>query len=204
MTSRVLTRAYRLATALCVFSVGAAAWAEEAAKESGGGGDILGTLGIDWRTVIGQLFTFALLYWIFKKYLWGPVLAILQTRQQEVHSIYSSAEDAQAKAESARKEYEARLAQADEESRKRIAEALTQANVMKDEIIASARQQADRIIASGNETVRQEMEKAQVQIRESATRMAVDLAGRIIQQNITAESQRSLIDRFIEGVGQPQ
>jgi F-type H+-transporting ATPase subunit b len=161
-------------------------------------------LGLDPRTVIAQALAFILLLWALKKVLWGPVLAIIAERQAEVATIYTDAEASKSAADAARKEYEARLALADEESRKRIADALAQANTMKDDIIANARQQADRIIASGNENVRQEMEKAQVQIRESATRMAVDLAGRIIQQNITAESQRSLIDRFIEGVGQPQ
>ena len=42
-------------------------------------------------------------------------------------------------------------------------------------IIDKARQEADRISAAGNENVRQEMEKAQVQIRDTASRMAVDL-----------------------------
>lgn len=203
MTCRITSASQRLIVSCVLLFFGAAAWAEEATEEAGGGG-LLGTLGIHWKTVLGQLFAFAILYWLFKKYLWGPVLGILKSRQDEVKAYYSDAESARSAADTARKEYESRLAQADEESRQRIAEALSQANAMKEEIIANARQQADRIITSGNETVRQEMEKAQVQIRDSATKMAVELAGRIIQQNINAESQRSLIDRFIEGVGQPQ
>lgn len=180
------------------------AFAEEAEKAAAKPTGVLGSLGLDPRTVFVQALAFILLLWALKKFLWKPILTIIAERQTEIADTYAAAEEAQAKALAAQTDYEARLAQADEESRKRIAEALTQASAMKDEIIASARQQADRIVASGHENVRQEMEKAQVQIRESATKMAVDLAGRIIQQNITPESQRSLIDRFIEGAGQPQ
>lgn len=201
--------AWRLSAAALVWAVGVSAFAEETGGGGAAGGakpagGLLGTLGLDPRTLLAQLFAFIILYLLFRKYLWGPILALLESRRTEVADIYSDAEDAKSAAETARKEYESRLALADEESRKRIADALAQANTMKDEIIATARQQAERIIASGNETVRQEMEKAQVQIRESSTRMAVELAGRIIEQNITVDSQRSLIDRFIEGVGQPQ
>jgi F-type H+-transporting ATPase subunit b len=184
-----------------LLAVGATAWAEEAAAESGG---LMGTLGISPKTVIGQLFAFVLLYLVFRKYLWGPILGLLASRQQEVQHIYGDAEAAQARAEAARLEYEAQLAKADEVSRERIAAALVQANAMKDEIIANAREQSDRIILSGRESVRMEMEKAQVQIRDSATRMAVDLAGRIIQKEIDPTAQRALVDQFIDGVGRPQ
>jgi F-type H+-transporting ATPase subunit b len=202
---RFLNNIYRLLSVAAVgLIVCSAGFAQEAAAAEAKPSGLLGSLGLDPRTVIAQALAFILLLWALKKVLWGPVLAIIAERQAEVATIYTDAEASKSAADAARKEYEARLALADEESRKRIADALAQANTMKDDIIANARQQADRIIASGNENVRQEMEKAQVQIRESATRMAVDLAGRIIQQNITAESQRSLIDRFIEGVGQPQ
>jgi F-type H+-transporting ATPase subunit b len=192
--------------------VGAAGFVARASEEAGAAGEggheaaggLLGTLGIHPLTVASQFFAFIILLILFKYFLWGPILALLDSRRTEVADIYESAEAARSAADTARKEYESRLAQADEESRQRIAEALAQANAMKEEIIANARQQSDRIISAGNESVRQEMEKAQVQIRDSATKMAVDLAGRIIQQNINAESQKSLIDRFIEGVGQPQ
>lgn len=189
------------ALGLLVCSTG---FAEEAAGAEAAPSGLLGSLGLDPRTVIAQALAFIILLWVLKRVLWGPVLAIIAERQHEIANTYSRAEEAKAIADAARKDYEARLAQADAESRQRIADALAQANTMKDEIIANARQQADRIVASGNDKVRLEMEKAQVQIRDASTKMAVELAGRIIQQNITVESQKSLIDRFIEGVGQPQ
>ncbi|HEY3415154.1 MAG TPA: F0F1 ATP synthase subunit B [Armatimonadota bacterium] len=202
---RFLKNTYRtLSVAAVGLIVCSAGFAEEAAGSEAKPGGLLGSLGLDPRTVIAQALAFIVLLWVLKKVLWGPVLSIIAERQTEVADIYSVAEQAKAAAETARKEYEAHLAAADEESRKRIADALVQANAMKDEILANARQQADRMIASGNESVRQEMEKAQAQIREASTRMAVELAGRIIEQNITVDSQRTLIDRFIEGVGQPQ
>lgn len=175
--------------------------AARASEEEGGGGGVMGSLGIDPRTLIVQAFAFLILYLFFVKFLWKPVLGLMESRQEEVAGIYSDAESSRAAAEDTRKDYEARIAKADEESRERIANALAQANAMKDEIINGAREQADRIVLAGRENVRGEMEKAQVQIRDTAARMAVEVAGRIIQKEIDPAAQRALVDQFIESAG---
>lgn len=178
----------------------ASALAVEPAHEEAGGG-VIGALGLDPRILLTQLFAFILLYLLFRKYLWGPVLNLLEDRQEEVATIYGDAEQARSESENMRRDYEARLARADEESRERLAATLAQANAMKDEIIASAREQAERIVTTGRESVRMEAEKAQAQIRDTAARMAVDLAGRIIQREMDPAAQSALVDRFLDSAG---
>jgi F-type H+-transporting ATPase subunit b len=196
----------RAAAAGALLLAPAAAWAAEGEAGAEGGGGVLGSLGLDPRTLAVQVFAFLILYFLFKRFLWAPIMGLLDARQEEVSTIYSDAEQARATAEAARKDYEVRMAKADEESRERIANALAQAATMKDEIINSAREQADRIVVAGRENVRSEMEKAQVQIRDSAARMAVDVAGRIIQREMDPAAQRALVDQFIDsaGAGRPQ
>jgi F-type H+-transporting ATPase subunit b len=196
----------RAAASVLAFGVAAAAWGAEGAEGAKADSGLLGALGLDLRTVLVQAFGFLLLYILFRAFLWKPILGLLSARQDEVAGIYTDADQQRAAAEGARKDYEVRLAKADEESRERIANALAQANAMKDEIINSARDQADRIVVAGRENVRREMEKAQVEIRDSAARMAVDVAGRIIQREMDPAAQRALVDQFIEsaGAGRPQ
>lgn len=182
----------------------AMAWAAEEGAAHGEGGGLMGSLGIHWKTVATQAFAFILLYLLFRRFLWGPLLALLGSRQQEVATIYGDAEQARQASETMRREYEAHLAAADEESRERIAAALTQAAVLKEEIMTSAREQADRIVTAGRESVRQEAEKAQVQIRDTAARMAVEVAGKIIQREMDPAAQRALVDQFIDSAGRPQ
>lgn len=179
----------------------AAAWAAEGEGAAEGGGGVMGSLGLSPKTLAVQAFAFLILYLLFAKFLWKPILGLLEARQEEVAGIYSDAESSRAAAEAARTDYEARIAKADEESRERIATALAQANAMKEEIINSAREQADRIVLAGRENVRREMEKAQVQIRDTAAKMAVDVAGRIIQREMDPAAQRALVDQFIESAG---
>lgn len=179
----------------------ATAWAQGEEAHDGG---LLGSLGIHWKTVATQAFAFILLYLLFRKFLWGPLLALLSSRQTEVATLYGDAEQARQASEAMRRDYESRLAAADEESRQRIATALAQANAMKEEIIAGAREQADRIVTAGRESVRQEAEKAQMQIRDTAARMAVDVAGKIIQREMDPAAQSALVDRFIDSAGSPQ
>jgi F-type H+-transporting ATPase subunit b len=189
-----------------VLATNAAAWAQEGegaghGAEGGEDGGLLGSLGIHWKTVLVQAFAFILLYLLFRKFLWGPLLDLLDSRQREVTGLYAGAEEAKATADTMRRDYEERLARADEESRERIATALNQASQMKEEIINSAREQADRIVTAGRDSVRQEAEKAQVQVRDTAARMAVEVAGKIIQREMDPSAQRALVDQFIDSAG---
>lgn len=190
---------HRLAASAFLLAPLAARAAEGGEGAEGGG--VMGSLGLSPKTLAVQAFAFLILYFLFAKFLWKPILGLMEARQEEVAGIYSDAESSRAAAEAARKDYESRIAKADEESRERIATALAQANAMKDEIIDSAREQADRIVLAGRENVRREMEKAQVQIRDTAAKMAVDVAGRIIQREMDPAAQRALVDQFIDSAG---
>jgi F-type H+-transporting ATPase subunit b len=175
------------------------------AAEEGGHGEEpagpLAALGLDFRTVFVQFLCFLVLFWLFKRFLWGPILSILDQRQTEVETMYRLAEEARDGAINARKEYEAKLARSQEEARQHINEAMKQATALKEEIVANARAESERIVAAGQEAVRQEAEKAMVALRDEVARLAVGAAGEIVRRNLDEDAHRALVDDFIAKAG---
>jgi F-type H+-transporting ATPase subunit b len=189
-----------IAAALLAFPAFASA-AEEGGEHGAAASGPLAALGVDPRTVIVQLLAFLVMFWLFKKFLWGPILGVIEQRQTEVEGVYRDAETVRDEALSARKDYEARLARSEEDARQRINEALQQAAALKDEIIDNARAESDRIIASGEETVRQEAEKAMTTLRDEVARLSVGAASKIVQHELDPETHRMLVEDFISGAG---
>jgi F-type H+-transporting ATPase subunit b len=83
----------------------------------------------DWTTFILEMLNFLVLVWILKRFLYGPVLAMLDARQQRIKDESASAERLRDQAEALRLQYEQRLAdwkQQQENSRRQFEEELAQ------------------------------------------------------------------------------
>ncbi len=83
----------------------------------------------DWTTFILEILNFLVLVWILQRFLYRPVLAMLDSRQQRIKDETDRAEQLRHEAEALRHEYELRLAnwkQQQENSRRLLDEELAQ------------------------------------------------------------------------------
>lgn len=84
----------------------------------------------DWTTFVLEMLNFLVLVWILKRFLYRPVLAMLDARQARIREETAKAEKMLKDAEAVREQYEARLAnwnQEREQERSKLEEELTQA-----------------------------------------------------------------------------
>lgn len=68
-----------------------------------------------WQILI-SLVNLLIMYLILKKFLFGPVQKIIQTRKQQVEDIYTEAQEKLGSAETMRSQYEEKLATARDEA----------------------------------------------------------------------------------------
>ncbi len=155
-------------------------------------------LHIDPKVLIVQTGAFILLLIVFKLFLFKPVLGILDARRSEIESEYQEAENRRREAEELKTNYEQRLSAIEEEARTRIAEALKEGQAMRDEILADTRVQSERIIARAQEEIQREREKVIHELRKHVTDLAVEAAGKLIEENLDDDKHRKLVAQFID------
>lgn len=154
-------------------------------------------LGIDPRVIAAQILGFALLWILLRRYLFGPVMGLVQSRQQEIKSTYEAAENEQARAEEFRTEYEKRLTGIEAEARAKIQEAIKHADDAKNEIIADARRRSEDILKRGEEELAREREKTLAAIREEVVDLSLEAAGKLVGETLDEPRHRRLIGDFI-------
>jgi F-type H+-transporting ATPase subunit b len=164
-------------------------------------GDILRALDIEPKAILIQIVGFLVLLWLLKRFLFGPISAVLASRQEEIKATYEKMAQDKAAMDASRAELERRLASMDAEARGRIQAAIKEAQRMKDEIVSDARKQSERIVETGREEVRRERDKALVALREEVADLAVAAASKIIQANLDETRNRQLVAEFIKNVG---
>lgn len=144
---------------------------------------------------------FLLLWLVLAKFLFKPVMAMLQEREDEIKGTYDTAETERAKAEEFRADYERRLVGIEAEARAKLQSAVKEAEDAKNQIIAEARARSEEILKRGQEDLAREREKTLAEIREEVVNLAIGAAGKLIGESLDEAKHRKLVGDFIDRIG---
>ena len=164
--------------------------------------EFMGLVSLTPLTLIAQWFNLLILMLLVKKFLFKPVLDILQKRQDEVDKIYADANKAKDEANTLRADYENRLAAAKEEAGEIVRTATAAAQRKSSEMLEEAQTKASGLVARAEEQIAQEKKKAINEIKDEISGMAVDIASKVVEREISAKDHEKLIEDFIKNVGE--
>ena len=132
----------------------------------------IGTIIGDFILIAGS---FLLLIFLVKKYAWGNITSILDARAEKITNDIDEAEAARKKAE--------------ELAAKREAE------------LAGSRQEATTILETAKETAEKNKAHILSEANQEAADLTVNLAGKLLSQQLDSEGHRQLIDRYLNELG---
>jgi F-type H+-transporting ATPase subunit b len=155
---------------------------------------------IDWSLIM-QLGNLFILLALLKHFLFKPVQAILDKRQAQVSEIYQKAESAQQSAEEMKAEYTEKLAAAHSEATNILKNANQKAQQREEEILQDAQKKAAVMLQKADEDIAQEKKKAVNEIKNDLSGIAVDIASKVLEREISAEDHEALMEEFIKNVG---
>ena len=72
---------------------------------------------------------------------------------------------------------------------------------MRADLIARAEQEANDIRARATADIANQTNQAMAQLRTDVASLSIDLAGRIVERNLDTDTNRQLVDSFIDQVG---
>lgn len=157
-----------------------------------------GILNINPKVLLLQIGGFVLLVIVFKVFLWGPVLGILEARRKEVDDYYDDAEKNRKVAEDLKTQYEQHLAEIDSEMRAKIAEAVKEGQTMREEILSDSRSQAEHVLTKAQEEIQREKDKAVIELKTRVADLTVAAASKLMEEQLDSEKHKQLISKFID------
>lgn len=164
-------------------------------REDHGDGNVLDFSG---QLAVWTWITFFLATFLLYKYAWKPILTALDKREEGIQKSLDDAERIQAE-----------LTQLDDKKK----EVLQEANNQAKEIVAGARkgateaarvienkakEEAQIMLTNARREISAETNKARAVLRKESSELAVNLAGKIIGENLDDERNRKLTQKFIE------
>ena len=159
-------------------------------------------IGVNPWTALFTLLNTLTIFFVAKKFLFGPVMKMIEDRQKEIDDMYDAAADAKNSAAALESEYQQKLSAASETSERMVKEAVTRGQKREEEIIRQANQEANAIRSKAAADIAQEKKKAINDAKDEIAGMAMAIAGKVVGRALSDADQASLVDHFIDELGE--
>lgn len=159
------------------------------------------TLGLNWPSFLWHLVNFAILFFVLWRFLFPPVLKMLDERQARIRESMERAETLRDESARAAEAVKAQLDEARREGQNIINNANQIAERIRGERQAQAQAEYEAILRRAHEDAAREREQAFAELRQQVADLAVMAAERIIHRQLDPATQRQLVNDFLTEAG---
>ena len=157
---------------------------------------------LDGWTFLAQICNLMIQLVIFKKLLLNPVKKVIAERKAKADNQIADAEKLRTEAEAMKAEYEQNLQNARTEANQIVATAQKTATARSEEIVGEARAQAAALKQKAEADIAQERKKAVNEVKDEIGGIAMEIASKVVEREISEKDHKDLIDEFIKNVGE--
>lgn len=155
-------------------------------------------LGINAGTLLAQVFNIALLLVVFKKFLYKPVLSVLERRQKLIEDNIRLQERLEAKLEGLEEKEKQVLKNAKLAANKIAEEVRAQAKISAGEVIDKARDEAADIRKQAREELRRELAAEREKLEEMMTQKTTQIANAALGKLLDEKTRWRLTEKQVE------
>jgi F-type H+-transporting ATPase subunit b len=159
--------------------------------------EILDNFGFEWTFFTAQVINFLILAFVFKKFLYKPVLKVLADRSRKIAKGLEDAESARAALEKANEERDVLIKNATLEAEKIIDETKKSAQQMKQEILDSARVDAQNILGEAKKAANENLEQSKQMMKRASVEISRSVLEKILSELFTKDEKEKILSRNI-------
>jgi len=163
--------------------------------------ELLSNLGIDWRLFIAQAINFVVLLVILQRFLYKPLIGMLDKREARLKKGLELTASMEAKARHMEEERAQIVRTARGEAERIITAAVAQAEVSRVELLESARSDAMRILEEGKLVLKEEQKILIFEARKEVATLIVEGARKIMEELNSAAPNTEAITKAVSRLG---
>jgi len=144
--------------------------------------------------MIWTIVCFAVTFFFLKKFAFGPVQQMIDTRRERIQNALDEADRARAEARNLLEEHRKLIGQAKSESEEILAEARRVSDAQRERVRAETEEDRQRRLEETRRQIEQATQQALGQIREEVGKLSLVAAEKITRKSLTGPDQQRLID----------
>jgi F-type H+-transporting ATPase subunit b len=155
---------------------------------------------INWFEIVVQMINFFILLFILQKLLYGPVINVMEKRQERIQAQQREADGKVREAQEREADFTARIAALENQKQVLLEEAKEEARLAKEEILESFRTEAGKKREGYHREVEEEKERFLRELRATLGQKATQIAGGILAMISHEELEDKIFAAFLQKV----
>lgn len=161
-------------------------------------------MSINVHELIWAIINFLVLLALLYKFLYGPMLRMLDERRSEVTGNLERAETTRKEAEALLDRYRQEVNQARQEAQAIVDQANALGEKTREQMVSQAKSEAAAILEKARQEIQREKTAALAELRDEVSTLAILVAGKVINRSLRPEDHRQAVDQFVQEVGKLQ
>ena len=153
---------------------------------------------IDWFTFGAQIVNFLILIGLLKRFLYGPILAAMDAREERISSRLADAREKREAAQAEKEKYQSLQANLEEARTQALAEAEQEAQARRQELLHEAREEVAHLEREWREALERERESFLRELSERAVAETIAVARRALRDLADADLEEQAVEVFLE------
>ena len=147
-------------------------------------------------TLLGQTISFLFFVWFCKKFVWPPIIGMMEERQKRIADGLAAAEKGKHEQELAEKRAKEVLQNAKGQAAEIIAQAQKRSSEIVEESKDNARVEGERIVNAAQAEIEREVAQAKEQLRSQLASVAIAGAEKILNKEIDAKTHSAMLNEL--------
>ncbi|PRX35761.1 ATP synthase F0 subcomplex B subunit [Orenia metallireducens] len=157
-------------------------------------------ISLDLTTFVLQLINFMVLYFVLKRFLFGPITNLMNDRSEKISDQIDQAIERENEAEQLKAEYQQRLQDAKAEAQDIIEDSRRRAQRNKEDLINEAKSEANQKIERAEQEISRAKQQAVESLKDEVTNISIQMTKQLLEKSINTELQEKTIESYIEGI----
>ena len=155
----------------------------------------------DMNEFIPMLIAFVVIAIILAKFGWPMFEGMLEKREKTIAEALQKSEEARIESERVLAEYQQQLADAKTQAAKIVADAKETAEAVRADITKQAQEESAAMIEKARVAIEAEKQTAMNELRNSVADLSVDVASRLVANDLNDDEHRAIIERYLNEAG---
>jgi F-type H+-transporting ATPase subunit b len=150
--------------------------------------------------IFWTIVTFLIVFFVLRAKAWGPILSIVGERERQIENSIESAKKERAEAERLLAEQKTAVAEARREAAESLRRNQAEMERFREELMAKSRKEAEELKLSARREIEEQKVKAIAEVRSMAVDLAMEVAGKLLNERMDDTRQRALAEQFVAGL----
>jgi F-type H+-transporting ATPase subunit b len=160
----------------------------------------IAALGIDWKILVAQLINFAIIFWLLKRFAFGPVTKILEERRQRVEkSIDTASEIEKEKIDIEAKSKEI-MQKAQKEAQEIVVAAKTSIKEEQNKIRSQADEQAAKLLKEAKEQIDQMKRDSKKELAQEIGFLVAAATQKVVSSDLDKTEKNKIAQNVSESI----